>query len=1426
MGVPPPARDLYAGGVIRRGLLVAGACAVLAPGADCAGGVGFSDSLLDGSVGTQITALQFGPDGRLWVAHLDGTIRAYDVERAGPNDYRVAGIETIDLVRHLPNHDDDGTPSAEPDRLLTGMLVAGTAASPIVYAASSDPRISVGIDSGLDTNSGILSRLTRDGGGWRRDDLLRGLPRSEENHGPNGMALDADAGILYLAQGGNTNMGAPSSLFSGLPEYALSAAILAIDLAAIEGGYDLPTLDDPTRPNTGPGGADEGDPFGGNDGLNQAILEASGPVWIHAPGFRNCFDLLRTEAGRLWAPDNGGNPGWGGPPLGEGPAGRCSNGVNDAPTAGVPDGLHRIGFEGYYGGHPNPTRASQANVFGGQSPVPWGNPIECESLLPGENDAQWWWDSSTNGIAEYRATNFDGAMTGDLLVVLWNLNRVDRVLLDAAGTTVIGVETLFTEIGLAPLDVTAPGPGDPFVGTIWVADHPTGDILVYEPFDGVGCTAADDPGLDEDGDGYDNATELALGTNPCSPASVPADHDGDLLPDAFDDDDDDDGWPDATDPFAIDPLNGTAQAPPLDWHWALGNPGTGLLGLGFTGVMTNGIDPWHDLHDPASIIAGGAAGKLTIEAVGPGDALGAANDQRDALQAGVAVSAATGPFEVWTRIEGPLFDGRAPAGREGLGLFVGSGDQDHYLRLSVAAFDGAAGIEVVHEESGVPLVARYAADLRTAASVELSICIDPAARRAQPRYAIDGGRWMPAGPPIAFEGLLAAAVAGPAPLAFGVIATSAEGSPFTATWDGIAVSLLDADAEARLRIDPPGENLENSTFSPESFEIVNTAPPGLRIESVVIDLSTAWFPDLVFDPLGTGGDLLAKPFTPDEGATATGYASHELIDPRDGGWRSLAIHFSHFDPGESFSFSIDVDPTSIQGEPAPGPGGSGHISGLELGGASVVVTFDDGTTLAACCVPEPDELDASEAHVRAGAPAPPGLSATNGATSIYIASAMQSIRVTGPPGAAVGVARSEGGLFVVRGGHDVGPFEANRALDAERIEATIGPDGTVEIPVVLLRSLPEGGIHRFTAWIESAEGPGATAPPLVMQLVDATIVARPAALDLGTTTLGAPIEGTVTLTRTTMRPVVVAELALIGDADFSLVDPPATPFVLDEDLEEIELTARFTTTVAGPAFGAIRLLHDGPSAVLEIPLFASASANGILYRVNVGGPEVPATDGGPAWLEDQTAAGFTGGTSVPGIPSPFVNDQSNTYGSLAPVALDGSVPPDVPTQLFQTNRWDPNLEPEMRWSFPVPAGTRVEARIFVAEIFPIFTDPGDRVFDVRIEGDPWLTGLDAVAAAGPATGLMRGIARRIDDGALSLRFEHFVENPMVSAIEVRVLPPCPADLDDDGETGLGDLLVVLARWGDADDPADLSGNGIVDFADLVAVLTAWGPCPD
>src|SRR6185436_14122761 len=95
----------------------------------------------------------------------------------------------------------------------------------------------------LDTNSGMISRLTWNGSSWVKLDLVRGLPRSEENHSLNGLTLDKVNNILYVAQGSNTNMGAPSNNFLLTPEYAYSTAILKVDLNAIgDATYDLLTL--------------------------------------------------------------------------------------------------------------------------------------------------------------------------------------------------------------------------------------------------------------------------------------------------------------------------------------------------------------------------------------------------------------------------------------------------------------------------------------------------------------------------------------------------------------------------------------------------------------------------------------------------------------------------------------------------------------------------------------------------------------------------------------------------------------------------------------------------------------------------------------------------------------------------------------------------------------------------------------------------------------------------------------------------------------------------------------------------------------------------------------------------------------------------------------------------------------------------------
>ena len=161
----------------------------------------------------------------------------------------------------------------------------------------------------------MISRLTRDASGWHRLDLVRGLPRSEENHATNTLVLDPATNTLYVAQGGNTNMGAPSLNFGDLPEYAYSGAILKVDLNAIgDTTYDLPTLADDNHPHARR-------PVRRRLRPHQAKITPSSPVQVYAPGFRNPFSLVRTRAGQLYAWDNGSNAGWGDVPVGAGPGG-------------------------------------------------------------------------------------------------------------------------------------------------------------------------------------------------------------------------------------------------------------------------------------------------------------------------------------------------------------------------------------------------------------------------------------------------------------------------------------------------------------------------------------------------------------------------------------------------------------------------------------------------------------------------------------------------------------------------------------------------------------------------------------------------------------------------------------------------------------------------------------------------------------------------------------------------------------------------------------------------------------------------------------------------------------------------------------------------------------------------------------------------
>ncbi|HEX2100497.1 MAG TPA: hypothetical protein VHF69_07530, partial [Candidatus Synoicihabitans sp.] len=542
-------------------------------------------------------------------------------------------------------------------------------------------------------------------------------------------------------------------------------------------------------------------------------------------------------------------------------------------------------------GHPNPLRANPAGagwfhydnsapedfrkIFSLNPtsdwpplPVAMANPVEGDFRLPGPaNGALMIYSASTNGLAEYVATNFNNEMQGNLIAATYD-GKLLRIALNAAGTAVTnGLEPLASGFGNLPLDVTAPAPGQgtPFVGTIWVSHYQPAKISVLEPadFDSPGsstCTGINSFDVDEDGDGYSNADEILNGSNPCSAAIRPPDFDGDFESDILDTDDDNDGIPDLNDPFPLDPRQGFAVPLPINYN-LFNETGVGFYGVGFTGVMMNPGEDYLQRLSVDNIIAGGTAGLFTLAEAGAGTARGGANSQKDAYHFGFNSDEFTTPYRLTVRLSGPFFASN-PTGNQTHGIYVGTGDQDNYLSFAVHARGGLGGLEVVQEEGGT-IVAEtiYSLDgLADLSTIDLSFTIDPVAGTIQPGYTTSGNTtFITLGSPIVVGGELLSAITGPKPLAIGLFATTRGAPTFAATWDFFDLQPLADTAIAKFTIDPPVTDMATaSTFTNGGLKLQNLSTGGQHIEAVMIDLSTAIFPDMVFDPTGTAGDPDAK----------------------------------------------------------------------------------------------------------------------------------------------------------------------------------------------------------------------------------------------------------------------------------------------------------------------------------------------------------------------------------------------------------------------------------------------------------------------------------------------------------------------------------------------------------------------------------------
>jgi hypothetical protein len=118
---------------------------------------------------------------------------------------------------------------------------------------------------------------------------------------------------------------------------------------------------------------------------------------------------------------------------------------------------------------------------------------------------------------------------------------------------------------------------------------------------------------------------------------------------------------------------------------------------------------------------------------------------------------------------------------------------------------------------------------------------------------------------------------------------------------------------------------------------------------------------------------------------------------------------------------------------------------------------------------------------------------------------------------------------------------------------------------------------------------------------------------------------------------------------------------------------------------------------------------------------------------------------------------------------DPSIPSGTPAAVFQSERYDPSTGAEMKWAFPVTAGS-YQVRLYFAETW--YGAPGGgaggsgkRVFDVSIEGQLVLNDYDIFANVGAVKGVVKTFTVA-SDATLNIDFTHVVENPLIKGIEI------------------------------------------------------------
>jgi Ca2+-binding RTX toxin-like protein len=167
-----------------------------------------------------------------------------------------------------------------------------------------------------------------------------------------------------------------------------------------------------------------------------------------------------------------------------------------------------------------------------------------------------------------------------------------------------------------------------------------------------------------------------------------------------------------------------------------------------------------------------------------------------------------------------------------------------------------------------------------------------------------------------------------------------------------------------------------------------------------------------------------------------------------------------------------------------------------------------------------------------------------------------------------------------------------------------------------------------------------------------------------------------------------------------------------------------------------------------------ATSDTILYRLNTGST-IAAIDAGPDWIDDATSG--------------YIADFGSNNVAGSTVVAGGTVPGYVPAGVFSSERLDLAGGSNLLYAFPAANSGLYQVNVFIGNEYALTSNPGDRIFDIRVEGSvpTEFNDIDPVALWGHRVGGYLTATVEVTDGTLNVDFlQDVIENPLLNAIEI------------------------------------------------------------